>query len=294
MKCLQRVCCWFAGWLFAVVYLLLLPGCEEVGPAINLGKNSSTVSDTTYVELPAPAAEAKNVLIEEFTGVRCPNCPQGHDKITTIKANHPGRVVSVSLHPINSLGHPYPFSAQDLTNQEAQTLFDYLGQIGIQPAAGIDRMLFSGETKILLDRSKWESRVNQQINAPTPVNLSLSKTYDADKRELKIVAELRYTSDVSELNKLTVMLTESNIVTAQLDGSEIDTFYVHKDVMRDVVSETQGDLLNAPLVAGRVFRKVYRQTLAPAWKPENMHIVAFVHEYVNSKKVYQVKKINVQ
>lgn len=280
--------------ILSLVALFVLPACEEIGPAINLGKNANAVSDTTYVETPVATAETKNVLIEEFTGVRCPNCPQGHDKINTIKSNNPGKIVSVSLHPINSLGYPYSFSAQDFTSPKAQTLFDYLGQIGLEPAAGIDRTLFSGELKVLLDRSKWETRVNQQLPLTTPVNIAIDKQYDSTNRELTIIAELHYTQQVTEDNKLTVMLTESKIVSAQLDGTDIDTFYVHNDVMRDVITETQGDLLSATLEPGRVFRKVYKKILDAAWKPENMHIVAYVHESGNVKKVYQVREVNVK
>ena len=90
------------------------------------------------------------------------------------------------------------------------------------------------------------------------------------------------------------MVTESDIVTAQLDGSEIDTFYVHKDVLRDFISDTRGDIIDVPLDAGRVVRKIYKKILDAAWKPENMKVLAYVHEYVNSKIVYQVKEIDVE
>ena len=137
--------------LFAITLAVVLNSCKEVGPDINLGKNNNSVSDTTYVETPVASPETKHVLIEEFTGVRCPNCPQGHQIITGLKNTYPEKVVSVSLHPINSLGAPYAFSVQDFRSTKAQTLFDYLGQIGLEPAAGIDRIKFPGESYILLD-----------------------------------------------------------------------------------------------------------------------------------------------
>lgn len=270
-----------------------ISSCEEIGPDINLGRNQNSVSDTTYVESPAATPESKIVLIEEFTGVRCPNCPQGHDIIANIKSANPNKVVSVSLHPINSLGAPYSFSVQDFRSPKAQSLFDYLGQIGLEPAAGIDRKIFGGESKILLDKNKWTNYVNQELTATTPVNIMLDKSYDSTNRELTIVVELHYTSAVTEQNKVTVMLLESDIVTAQLDGTEIDTFYNHKDIMRDVISDTQGDLLTATLEQGRVIRKVYKKVLDALWKPENMFILAYVHEFQNSKVVYQAKEIHV-
>ena len=274
--------------------LALFPSCKEVGPDINLHGNANVVSDTTYVESPVATPELKNVVIEEFTGVRCPNCPQGHQIIASIKAANPGRIVAVSLHPINSLGAPYVFSVQDFKSQKAQSLFDYLVQIGLEPAAAIDRKLFSGESKILLDKSKWMAYVNQQIAQPVPVNVLLSKSYDTSSRELTMIVELHYIDSMTEANKLTVLLTESDIVTAQLDGSVVDTFYTHKDIMRDFITDVTGDAITQSLGAGRVIRKVYKKVLDVTWKPENMHVAAYVHQFANSKEIYQGKEIDVQ
>jgi len=272
-----------------------LPSCKEVGPDINLHGNQNTVSDTTYIESPVATAETKNVIIEEFTGVRCPNCPQGHVIIANIKATNPGRVIAVSLHPINSLGKPYNgVSTQDFQNAKAQSLFDYLEPIGQEPAAGIDRKKFSGEAYILLDKSLWSGYTIQQLTQATPVNLILDKSYDSTNHELTVFAELHYTQNVTEENKLTILVTESDIITAQLNGAVVDTFYNHKDVMRDFISDTQGDLITQTREAGRVVRKVYKKVLDAAWKPENMRIVAYLHEYQNTKMVYQGKEIDLQ
>lgn len=281
----------FAATLLLSV--LFFSACKEIGPEINLKDNPNSIADTTYVETPVATAETKNVLVEEFTGVRCPNCPQGHVTIANIKSAHPARVSSVSLHPINSLGVPYPFSVQDFRSSKAQTLFDYLEQIGFEPAAAIDRIPASG-TSVLCDYNEWGAKVNSQLAISTPVNLILSKSFDTTNNELTIVAELHYTQNVAEENKLTIVLTESDIVSAQLDGSVIDTFYLHKDVMRDFVTSIQGDAITQTREAGRVVRKVYKKIIDAAWKPENMLIIAYVHEYLNTKKVYQTKEIEVQ
>jgi hypothetical protein len=280
--------------LIVLSVIALLPSCKEVGPDINLHGNGNVVSDTTYIESPISTPELKNVVMEEFTGVRCPNCPQGHQIIATIKASNPGRVVALSLHPINSLGAPYPFSAQDFRSQKAQSLFDFLVQIGLEPAAAIDRKLFAGESNILLDKNKWSVDVTQQMTQAVPVNVLLGSVYDSLTRELTVIVDLHYTQAVTEENKLTVLLTETNMISAQLDGSIIDTFYTHRDVMRDFITDVQGDAITQTREAGRVVRKVYKKVLDVAWKPENMHIVAYVHEYQNSKRIYQGKEIAVQ
>jgi hypothetical protein len=278
--------------LLAVALLLAVSACREVGPDINLKNNENAIEDTTYVESPVQTAELRNVLIEEFTGVRCPNCPQGHVIIANIKAANPGRIASLSLHPINSLGAPYPFSPLDFRSQDAQDLFDYLGQIGLEPAAGINRKLFAGESKILLDKSKWTARVNDELSVPVPVNIVLQSTYDSVLREVTIVTELHYTQASSEQHKLTIALTESNLTTPQLDGAVIDTFYTHKDIVRAFVTSKTGDLLTATIEPGRVIRKVFKKSIDAAWKPEDMYVVAYVHEFANSKQVLQSKEVD--
>jgi len=280
-----------AGLILAI---LSISSCKEIGPDINLGGSQNSVSDTTYIESPVATPEIKNILIEDFTGVRCPNCPQAHVIIQSLKTQYPNRIVAVSLHPINTLGAPYVFSPQNFDNQKAQNLFDYLGQIGFEPAGGIDRKLYTGESNVLVDKSTWNTHVGDELPLVPPVNITLTKMYDSTSRQLTITAELHYTTTDTTSNRLTIMLTESNIVNPQLNGSVIDTFYVHKDVLRDVITTTQGDALTAPRQAGRVVRKTYKTTLDTGWKPENMSIVAFVHEYVNTKVVYQAKEISVE
>lgn len=269
-----------------------IQACKEVGPYISLATNPNIIFDTTYIGAVA-AKQPKTVVMEEFTGVRCPNCPQGHVIINQLKSQFGEKFVAVSLHPINSLTAKYGFSVQDFRSDKAQSLFDYLGQIGLQPAASIDREKFSGENAILLDKNKWATKVESQISSPSIVNVEVEKSFNPATRELLANVVVQYTEDVNEPNKLTVLLTESGIVTAQLNGSIIDTFYVHNDVMREYASDINGDLLPGQLSKGRVFSYTYKYQLSEDWKPENMYIVAFVHEYVNGKRIYQGKEIHV-
>ena len=281
--------------VITVAVLTFLSCCKEVGPEINLHGGSNTASDTTYIESPVVSAEAKNVLIEEFTGVQCPNCPAGHAQVAALKAQYPGRVTGIALHPNNALGYPYPYSAQNLIDANSTSLLNYLGSPGFEPCAGIDRQLFSNQTNILTDRSYWGGFTAQELALSPQVNILLSDAYNAATNSLTVIAELHYTQNVTQANNITVALTEDSIVTAQLDGTTIDTSYVHNDVLRTLLTGTTGDNVaynaNVTLVAGRVVRLVYQATLKTAWKPQNMHIVAYVHEHASSQVVYQVKEM---
>jgi len=284
--------------VFAINTLSFISSCKEVGPDINLHGNANSGTDTAYVESPVATPEAKNVLIEEFTGVQCANCPQGHIAEAGIEAAYaPGRVAGIALHPNNALGFPYPFSLQNLINTPSTNLYVYLGNLGSEPCAGVDRQLFSSQSSIELDRSYWAGFVAQEIALTPQVNIELSSMYNTSNRQATIMAKIHYTQNVSQPNNITITLTEDSVVTAQLNGPiTIDTFYVHNNVLRSILTGTEGDNVaynaNVTLVAGRVVQLVYQGSINAQWNPLHMHVVAFVHEHSTSQVVYQAKKIS--
>ena len=42
--------------------------------------------------------ENKNVVLEEFTGISCPYCPDGHVVHRGLKDNNPGDVMLINIH----------------------------------------------------------------------------------------------------------------------------------------------------------------------------------------------------
>ena len=58
---------------------------------------------TTFVGLNAQdfvttEVTKKNVLMEEFTGRKCGNCPAGHVETKSIEKAYPGRVIAINLY----------------------------------------------------------------------------------------------------------------------------------------------------------------------------------------------------
>lgn len=72
--------------LSLLLFTMLLTGCDTVAPGDRL------------IEIPA-AAVRRNVLIEEFTGQRCLNCPEATAVIKTLQDNYSAdRLIAVAIH----------------------------------------------------------------------------------------------------------------------------------------------------------------------------------------------------
>ena len=282
-----------------LVFLSLgINSCKEVGPQLPWG-HSSVLSDTTYVEAPAQAAETKNVLIEELTGVSCVNCPAGHDIVKGILTSS-DRVFAVAIHgsvePAALDGSIPGLTTQVLHNAESESLIESFGEPGSRPRGAIDRVIHTdfGAPLIWTDRDNWNPYTQTQLQqANSIVNIDLTNTYDSTTRTIAARVELHYTATQPDSSQaLSIFLTEDSIVTAQLNGSNIDTFYVHNGVFRKALTNVTGDLLKVALAPGRVVIRTYSYKVTdPLWKPEHMNVVAFVNKNGNpNSEVLQVKR----
>ncbi|MDZ4846462.1 MAG: Omp28-related outer membrane protein [Chitinophagales bacterium] len=265
--------------------LLYFNSCKEVGPAIDL--TGETTTDTTYIATQIETPQDKNVLLEEFTGVRCVNCPQGHELLDNLENQHGERFIAVSDHS-EFLADPYD-GDQDLRTDDAQAFEDLLGPISAKPSAAVDRKLFSGETSLVYFTQKWANYVNQQISQTTPVNIHIETAFSNNTRNLDVIITVHYTSEELQDNKLTVLLLEDGIITAQIgQGSVLDTAYNQNRVLRQSLTSTNGLALNTTKEAGRVIVKSFTvENLPLLWNADELRVIALVHRSGSAMDVLQ-------
>ncbi|MDZ4668793.1 MAG: Omp28-related outer membrane protein [bacterium] len=292
--------------LFLFSFTLLMSACEEEPPYINYAPEA-TIGDTTFILLPAPTPQPKNVLIEEVTGVRCPNCPKAQVEAKTISENNPGRINIVTIHPLNKLNAlTRPFSQAvgdkhtslfDFRTEPGAQIFEMVGLSGSLPIGNVNRKLFASETSRNIDYQKWSAYVSTEIIQPTPVNINISAKNLSDSIEIEVT--LTYTEVVADSNFLTLMILESDMEDVQeskdVNGSVIYVEnYIHNHVLRGVVTGYYGDLLKASYEPGRVFYKKYRIKRDSKWNAKNLDALAIVHLNTTKKNVIHSKDAKVQ
>ena len=289
------------------VAIILFQACKEEPPYINFEPDKG-ISDTTYIISPVPAAEQKVTLIEEFSGVRCVNCPAGQLTAKTIAEKYPNRVNIVTIHPLNkfnSLTKPFDVA----TGSEVTSLYDFrtdpgakildmvgYGITGSLPMGNINRKLFSGETARNIDYQKWSGYVDQEINLPTPVNIKLNAKNIANEVEIEIT--LTYTELVTDSQYITISILESEMEDAQEGkdangNSKIFENYIHNHVLRALVTGFYGDYLKGTYEPGRVFYKKYRIKRDAKWNAANLDVLAMVHLNTTKKNVLHSKEVKV-
>lgn len=240
--------------------------CEEIPPVI------------TPLEPGGPNVNVKRrVLIEEFTGVRCVNCPAGTVEVLNLRELYKDQVISVGVHA-GSFAPPYPDSKYDFRTPEGDGIINLLGKPLGYPSAVVNRKLYDGEFDLQLGRSQWAGYIAQELASAPIVDLKLSKTYNATTRVLKVTidTELLQTLPQDDV-RLSVMLTEDQIVDVQLtpDGKKSD--YSHRHNLRDMLTAFDGDLIGGELKSSKKSSRSYTFTLPANWVDSQCSIIAFAH-----------------
>ena len=217
------------------------------------------------------------ILLEEFTGKGCTNCPKGSREIENLLTLFPDNLVAVSIHA-GFFANPsfFPLGVYDLRAPQSQELFDLLGPNLGYPAGVINRTPVNGNMQI--SANQWASAISAQLAIPPAIELSLTKEYNLDTRELIVTVSGIAKQPVAGDIRLSVMLTESGIIDAQDDfeAGGIVPDYNHKHVLRTMMTPATGAPMLSSITTGQTFTQTFTIILDPAWNPGNMEIVAFV------------------
>lgn len=225
----------------------------------------------------------RNVVIEEFTGVNCGFCPDGHRIVREYQEANPGRVFAINIH---QGGY-----AALYTTQWGDAIANQTGLQGY-PAGTVNRHLFSGSATAL-SRDAFVSCGDQIKAMPSFVNVAAEATIDASSRLLIVNVEAYYTGDAETAeNYINVALLQDSIIGPQSGGSNFnptqvtaDGQYIHMHMLRHLLTGQWGDQVtvegSSVIPQGTLIQRTYTYTI-PAYmsdavvKLPQLHLVVFV------------------
>jgi hypothetical protein len=223
--------------LFSALVLLTF-SCKEVydNP---IQKTPAAILDTTFLNSNSLVQMPKRVLVEEFTGVKCSNCPDGHAVLKTLQDKYKEKMIPISVHSY-FLGSPYG-EEQNLTNKFAQSIWNLLGG-SEKPTAGIDRIANSA-TKSNFPRTDWDTKITERLTISPYANIIDTVFFDNIRQKYIYQAKVEFTQETTEQVALAVALTQNKIVATQLKGIVEIEDYEHEHVLRYMFTDIKGDAL---------------------------------------------------
>ena len=268
---------------WVLFWVLLLSACQE--------------QPVVIPPLQPPVLGERKILVEEFTGVRCVNCPAGAAEIDNLKSLYAENLVAVSIHA-GFFANPFP-NHTDFRTADGDQLASYICSPDPEPegypSASVNRVLFSGQEKRYVSRQSWAGFIQQQSQIVPKISINIENAFDATTRLLTTKITLLPTTTLTGEHRVSALLTEDDIFDKQLTpAGEIDN-YRHKHVFRKALTDAIGAPLSSPLAAGTPVVKTLTYVLPTGWNVAKCHTIAFVHRNEgNEKDVLQVAEKKIQ
>jgi hypothetical protein len=281
----------------ATIAMIGIQSCKEEIPAGLVLSQTFVSVDSEYVTSTIPTAQLKNILIEEFTGVTCSNCPKGSVDLKAIELANAPRVLVAKLHN-NVQAVPKKPTDPDLRCADADAIASSLGFVA-KPSAAVDKLLRTG-TDYTFGISSVAGKITTQLVKKTPVNINLAKLINTALDTIHIAATFTFTDTTSKKLAFNIYLLEDDVeatqdsfIVATLQNFEIES-YKHEKILRKVIT---------PAIVGTSFPdvvqqagKVYIRALQFV-KPSNVInlnnclLLVFVHDR-DSKEVLHCQEIH--
>ncbi len=243
---------------------LLVGGCKKETPKTEPEvekKDTTNNGGGGGSDFLAPTTKMKRVaVLEDFTGVRCGFCPDGHLRAKAVADANPGKFVIIAVHG-GSFAAPQTGWA-NFTTKYGSSLISF-AKVSGYPAGTISRTLCSelGVTPQIaggyaMSRGSWGLAASKIFDMDAPVNIGAKATFDSSSRKLTIKVDMYYTAEETGENRLNVALLQDGITSRQ-SGAPDPNNYVQDHVLRDLVTGLWGEVITEEKKEGAKISKTF-------------------------------------
>lgn len=225
-----------------------------------------------------PEAARRVVLLEDFTGQRCVNCPKATEVIEQLQQTYgDSAFIAVGIH-----GGPLGFSGNTtfagLVTSAGDEYFNHW-DLEYQPVGIVNR-------RGAVNYTDWTMVVKEEMAKPAPLEMKMS----ALLKQGQIIIKLReFGTDGSTTGKLQIWLLEDQVTALQLmpDGTA-NANYVHNHVLRSPINGLWGEDFTIREGENKEQTRMFLPN--ETWNLHHLSLVAFVY---NNDGVHQAVKAKV-
>jgi len=297
----------FAG---IIISLGLVSSCDKVKDPYN---STEKPIDTTTV------AKTRKLLLEEFTGHLCVNCPKGALAIRSLHTDFPEKIISVAYHASTTWAKPE--ASPSIYRQDFRTPMGeaFVTTFNIQafPSAMINRLNFLNNKHRLTNADVWRDTFAVHKDRAPDAFLTINNSYASGSSALTTTVTCEFLNLMTGSYNLVVFLTEDSIVAPQKNGSasapEDPAYahphaanYVHMHMVRACISDGTGtgvQIVSGSAAAGDTVVKTFNYTLPATFNgaaptgtspvAKNCNVVAFIYNTA-TQEVIQAEEKKIQ
>ena len=233
------------------------------------------------------------IVLEDFTGVRCVNCPKAATIAHTLQAQYQHQLILIELHPEkSSLTKPYTGDV-NLQNAAAQTYYEYWNSPAL-PAGLVNR-----RQATTLDKDNWAGVV-ETVATEKPVATVNEVSAKLADNKITVAASGYFHEDYAATGAINmmVMVLEDGFSVRQEgnDESKEKHNYPHNHVLRATIGDAWGTKIDVAPKAGQTFELPATASsieVDEAWNTDELSVV-FLLTDADTRAVLNAAKVKVK
>ncbi len=275
----------------AVALVAILQSCDKIDAPYGTGGGG--VIDTTSTDTTGNDASdtLQRVLLEEYTGHTCLNCPAAHQEAQALHNLYGEQLVLIAIHA--------GFYAQTQNNTNGSYSYDFRTPTGNaifgfflpsnQPfPTGVVHRKRNTAGNYATSYSAWSTNIAPLITKKPSARLSLTNTFDSLARTIKTSVKTTLLESLQDSLSLVVVYTEDSIVNWQKNGTQNVQSYVHRHALRGSLNGSWGEMLGTSFGNGLIINRTYTgSAIQVDVVPEHVSVVAILYNS-NTQVVVQV------
>ncbi len=284
------------GFLFIFLISIFFTSCDyvknaktNIGP-INVGSNYVSRNNLSKIRF-------QKVLIEDYTGHTCGNCPKAAAKAEALMSQYGDTVVMLGVH-VGYYAEPslptYPADYRTPAGTDWDNFFG-VSSSGL-PKGMISRVNYPASN--ILSYTQWSSAILPLIHVPVKATLKVFTDYDTTHRILNVKNTAIFNSSFGNDLYICNVVAEDSIVGKQKDYSqspdEVDNYTFHY-MLRGAINGSWGNVLkSAPINVNDSTTKNFNGfSVSGSFNDKRLYVISFVYDN-STKQVIQCEKVKIR
>ncbi len=289
---------YFFFFLFAAFWLF---SCDEVEAPYLIEVGGADTSECPVPDFPHIHDPVKRVLLEDYTGHMCVNCPTAAVKAHDLQTLVGDKLIVIAVHAgffAWPMGDVYEADFQTEAGTVWDTFFG-ISKVG-NPNGMVDRVGYDHEH--ILSPDAWSTKIVEQLEKDPELVVEIINDFQDSDRKLCTHTQVVFIKETDRNLNLSVVITEDEIVAPQKNsnpevGPTPDILeYEHNNVLRGAINTcwgrsiaTQGVII--PIDSAII--RTYKYILDETWDPYKCRVIAFVYD-VDTYEVLQTSQESVK
>lgn len=240
------------------------------------------------------------VLLEDFTGYRCTNCPPATVTAGNLKDQHGDRLVVVAVHCTpyfaGPLGSDPDYFNLDFRTEEGEQYFEDYEFVGL-PGGLVNRKADENEV-YPVPFGSWGQRVESYLAEPAMAYIDIKYIPDISEIEdsIMVVIHARPLNNLQGSYNIVIGVIEDGIEEAQKYPTYTDYDYVHNHVFRGNINGPYGSPAFSDtdtLAADEAFMFEAKIPVNEEWNLSNCSVITYISN-ADTREIIQVDEEKIE